>query len=132
MARVAMAELRVARHMKLAIHNVWTWDCANLRIWEPADPSSLATTINVDIGAKGRPGTDTFQLRIATPQGLMNIESRDGIIAIRPLLVLQRYDFSAVWRWLQATVEQCEADSWLDCVAKLRRWFDWEYDGMQA
>ncbi|MFT5430971.1 MAG: hypothetical protein ACI9OJ_001650 [Myxococcota bacterium] len=118
--------------MKLVIHNVWTWDCGNLRIWEPADPSIIATTVNVDIGAKGRSGKDTFQLRIATPEGLMKIESRDGIVAIRPLLVLERYYFNDVWRWLQATVAKCEADSWLDCVANLRRWFDWEYDGMES
>jgi hypothetical protein len=118
--------------MKLVIHNVWTWDCANIRVWSPPDPDVIATTINLDIGAKGRAGTDTFQLRIASPKGLADMQARDGIVAIRPLLVIERYDFDSLWRWLQSTVAHCEAETWLACVDQLRRWFDWEYDGMQA
>lgn len=118
--------------MKLVIHSVWTWECANIRVWAPPDPELIATTINIDIGAKGRRGKDTFQLRLATPKGLAAIEARDGIIAIRPLLVIERYDFHVVWGWLQETVAKCEAAGWTDCVANLRRWFDWEYDGMDT
>lgn len=115
---------------KLIIHSVWTWDCPNLRVWRPPDRLVVAVTLNIDIGMKGRPGHDTFTMRLATPAGLATLPVRDGIVAVRPLLVVESFDFTAVWSWLQATVAGCARPTWQESVAELRRFFDWEYDGM--
>lgn len=42
---------------------------------------------------------------------------------------MSRYDHDDLWRWLERTVEACEAETWPACVEKLQRWFGWEYDG---
>ncbi len=114
--------------MKLIIKSVFTWEHPNLRTWEPLDPENIAETISIDIGSDKTKGADTFSIRIATPKGLSNLESRDGIIAVRPLIVIDRYDYNYLWSWLVKTVKSCEADTWLSSVEKLRLYFDWEYD----
>lgn len=52
-----------------------------------------------------------------------------GILATRPLLVMQRYDVTDLWRWLERIVAECEQESWVASVESLRRYFGWEYDG---
>jgi hypothetical protein len=44
---------------------------------------------------------------------------------------MRRYEFAPFWQWLEKTVESCEDKEWPDCVNKLRRFFDWEYDNMR-
>jgi hypothetical protein len=125
--------------MKLAIRSIGVWGQPNIRTWAPEDPGVMAEVVFVDIGPKtGGKGTqgevkkaDTFTIRVATPAGLDALESKDGILAIRPLMVMHRYDFDDLFRWLERTVASCEAETWHACVDKLRLYFDWEYDGMQ-
>lgn len=84
----------------------------------------------VDIGERAKESADTFTLRVATPAGLAKLESRDGIVATRPLLVMARWDHDDLWRWLEHTVASCERPLWTHSVDALRRHFDWEYDGI--
>lgn len=115
--------------MKLTIRSVFVGECPNIRNWQPEDPQRVAVMVCVDIGPKTRKGADTFCIRVATPDGLHAMEAKDGILATRPLLIMHRYDFNDLWRWLERTVAACEAETWPACVEKLQRYFDWEYDG---
>ncbi len=54
------------------------------------------------------------------------------MLAVGPLIVMREYDFEQFWGWLEQKVTSCEADTWPECVEKLRRAFAWEYDGMTA
>jgi len=116
---------------KLVIRSVSVWGHPNIRTWMPADPDRMAETVSLDIGERSKDAADTFTIRVATPAGLAGLEARDGIIAIRPLLIMQRYDFGDLWRWLEQTVAKCEEKSWPASVECLRRYFDWEYDGYE-
>ena len=59
--------------MKLLIHSVSLWGHGNIRTWEPADPGHFAELVFVDIGQKGKKGSDTFTIRVATPSGALII-----------------------------------------------------------
>lgn len=117
--------------MQLVIRSVGIWGEPNLRRWAPKDPNCIAEEVLIDIGPKSKKGADTFRIRLATPQGLESLEDRDGVLAMRPLIVMRRYEFSPFWHWLERTVKSCEGKEWPDCVNKLRRFFDWEYDDMR-
>lgn len=117
--------------MKLVIRSAAVWGCPNLRQWQPDDPNTIAELVFIDIGPKGKQGADTFTLRVATVAGLAKLDAKDGIVATRPLLVMNRYDFADLWAWLERTVTSCEADSWTACVENLRRYFAWEYEAVQ-
>jgi hypothetical protein len=114
---------------KLVIRSVSVWGHPNIRTWKPDDPDKFAEVVSVDIGERSKDGADTFTIRVATPAGLATLEARDGILATRPLLIMQRYDFADLWRWLERTVAECEQDSWVASVESLRRYLGWEYDG---
>jgi hypothetical protein len=117
---------------RLVIRFVGVQGNQNLRGWTPESPTDFAELVTLAIGFGARPGTDDFSIRVATPAGLAGLPARDGIIATRPLLVVDRYDFGELWSWLEATVQGCEAGTWPECVERLRRYFSWEYDGYDA
>jgi hypothetical protein len=114
--------------MKLVIRSVWVWGHPNIRTWQPDDPETIAELVFLEIGDKAKSSSDTFTLRVATPAGLATLESQEGIIATRPLLVMKRYDFDDLWRWLERTVAKCEKNTWSECVENLRLYFGWEYE----
>jgi len=115
--------------LKLVIRSVSVWGHPNIRTWEPSDPGVMTEVVHLDIGPKSGKGADAFTLRIATPAGLSSLNSKDGIVATRPLLVMSRYDFGDLWRWLEKIVSECEAESWPASVQRLQRYFDWEFEG---
>ena len=113
----------------LVIRSVSVWGHPNIRTWEPDDPDTIAEIVTVEIGERSKDLADQFMVKVATPPGLATLELRDGIIATRPLLVMKRYDFDGLWRWLERTVADCEQDSWTHSVEMLQRYFRWEYEG---
>lgn len=77
--------------------------------------------------------SDTFTLMVATPAGLATLEPKDGILlANRKLVVMGRYDFDDLWRWLEKTIASCEAATWSECVDNLRRHFHWEFESFAS
>lgn len=101
-------------------------------MWLPKNELIVCEFISVSIGEKGRKTKDGFSIRIATPDGLRQLASESGILASRPLLVMERYSFENLWRWLNDVVVACEAETWIKCVKNLKGYFDWEFDGYQA
>ena len=114
--------------MQLVIKGVGVEYYPNIRNWHPEDPKKISTYVMVDIGVKSRKGSDSFIIRLATPDGLKEENAVDGVIANRPLIIMNEYSFDDFWRWLERTVKSCEADTWLECIAKLEKYFDWEFD----
>lgn len=112
----------------LVVHSLSTWEHPNLRLWSPPDPSVVAETVTAQIGHRKSKGSDLFTVRVATPKGLASLTARDGILATRPLLVMERFDYDDLFRWFEATLATCDGDEWKVCVEKLRRHLDWEYD----
>lgn len=114
--------------MRLIIRGVESGAHPNLRTYVPENPVIFDAFVQVHIGQKPGKGADAFTIRIATPAALAAQDSKHGIIAQPPLLVMSRYDFNDLWQWLERTVESCRADTWPESVEKLRRYFQWEFD----
>jgi len=104
------------------------WGQPNLRIWQPEDPECFAEVISAEIGHRSQQGGDMFSLRVATPSALAAMEAKNGIIATRPLLVVDRYDFDVLWQWFDDLLAREDGRNWRECVERLRRYLDWEYD----
>lgn len=114
--------------MQLVIRGIGTGSYPNLRLHEPEDSEVFAEVVQIDIGPKASKGSDTFSIRVATPKALLSMEDNKGVIAQRPLLVVKRFEFSVIREWLEETVRSCEANTWVECIENLKRYFDWEYE----
>jgi Immunity protein 8 len=114
------------------IHGAGTFEHPNLRTFYPEDPETVTFILQIDIGPRKKGGSDSYTIRVATPQGLALLPvQEDGTIAYGKLLIIARYDYDTIWKWLEATVDRCEANSWEGCVENLRDKFHWEFEGYQ-
>ena len=114
--------------MKLVIHSVGTWSHPNIRLWEPDNADDFAITLTVNIGPKGQKGGDDFYIKYATPIGLNHLENPSNILSDRSLIVTKKFDYQELWKWLSETIKSCEKQTWAECVEKLLRYFDWEFE----
>jgi hypothetical protein len=105
-------------------------DDKDLRGWVPDDPDVVAITLQLRIGSKGgrRAPTDDFAILLATPAGLDACEDTDGVIALRKVLVVRRYDHDVVHTFLEKTIASCVAHDWAGCAERLSTYFDHEFD----
>ncbi|CAE6834941.1 hypothetical protein R75465_06442 [Paraburkholderia aspalathi] len=120
------------KKMKLIIHSIHAGNGDNLRTWVPENELVVSEFIYISIGEKGKKTGDGFSIRVATPDGLRQLAPENGILATRPLLVMVRYSFGDLWKWLNDVVSSCEGETWIECVENLRIYFNWEFDNYQA
>jgi hypothetical protein len=118
--------------LRLAIKSIAVDNQPNGPRWEPDDPNVVATSVMFAVGLKNKKGGDSFGIQVATPAGLAQLDDDAGILAHRPIVVMRSYHFDQLRTWLEKVVASCEAESWNDCVEKLRRHFDWEYSNYTA
>ncbi len=86
--------------MKLEIKSISTWEHPNMYSYNPINRDVFAETVYVDIGVKNKSGTDRFSIKVATPKGLENLNTKEGIIATRPLVIMQKYNYHDLQTWL--------------------------------
>ena len=115
------------------VHSVGTFDHPNLRRYQPEDPETVSFFLKIDIGQRGKKGSDSFTVHVATPKGLAQLPvGPEGTIASGKMLVIARYDYDQLWSWIEKVVALCEADRWERCLEKLRNRFHWEYEDYQV
>jgi len=117
---------------KPIIYSIYTNDHVSLRKWAPENDDIVAKSINFDVGGKGKTERSTFSILVATPRGLQTLTPKSGILASHPLVVMDRYNFNFLFQWLEETVSSCEADSWFQCVDRLKVYFNWESDCLRT
>ncbi|AVS77653.1 hypothetical protein C8234_05890 [Paracidovorax avenae] len=115
--------------MRLEIKNVSVGDETPLDKWFPENRKIIFKIICVDIGEIKKKNSDRFFIKIATPDGLKQVESVGNIVTSRPLLIVKEYDFTSILEWIGRVINSCEGETWRECVEKLRFYFDWEFDG---
>jgi hypothetical protein len=112
--------------VKLAIRSIAV-DNVPIQKWVPENSQRVCIFVRVSISHGNQKGTDDFVIHVATPQGLMERESNQGIVGVR-VLVIDSYDPHLLTKWIHETVERCQSDSWNSSVDNLRHSFDWEFE----
>ncbi len=93
--------------------------------WEPSGPTDELQWFSLDIGSADEPGTNSFQVAVATPRGLLHRPEA-------PALLVGRFEPDEVERVIREFVGWCAAGSWEEVVRLLRTRMLWEYEGRSA
>ncbi|MEV1002653.1 immunity 8 family protein [Nonomuraea sp. NPDC050202] len=98
--------------------------------WEggaPADPQNFGILLQLFIGPKDAPGSESFDLIVCTPSWLGQIVKGGPIIG-RHHLVVSTFDVSAIASYLKAEVANYSAPDWEQLAGKLTRIGRWEFE----
>jgi hypothetical protein len=81
----------------------------------------------LSIGPEGDPGTELFQVLVATPAAVSRARGKSGRFRG---IVVDSFEPEAVAAALHEHVSSVEGHSWRQMVEQLRRCMLWEYEGM--
>jgi hypothetical protein len=96
--------------------------------WQPPQPDAFAVPLVLEVGVLGQRGRERFELLAVTPRWLQERHGADGAVLGRGLLVLFRWDYTTVRRFLARHVEACSARTWPELARKVSRIAEWEGD----
>jgi hypothetical protein len=98
-------------------------------VWEP-EGQSVWFLLQLQIGTRGDVATDTFDVMIATPSGLLERASVDEYCAVarRGTIVFREFTWPNLHKTIQKVLRECEAENWAQSVLRLQRFFFWEYE----
>ncbi|MEW6581552.1 MAG: immunity 8 family protein [Actinomycetota bacterium] len=105
---------------------------ADLETWQPDDPECWAFGISLEIGIEGQPGIDVFYGTVCSPVWLRRHVEMCGPRTGRGLIVLARYDWPTLERFLREKVRECSGGSWEEIAGRLQRWLTWEYEDVKT
>jgi hypothetical protein len=93
----------------------------------PASRHEVYFTLFIEVGESGRPGSNFFQVTVATPEGLRRHGDEQGEVPERNLLVCLDYDWAQIEARIARIVAACARETWRESVACLQRYFEWEF-----
>src|SRR5689334_21867657 len=83
--------------------------------WEP-ERNSVFILVELEVGALGEPGADTFSVLIATPEGLAArapASDGDGTLSKRAMIVVKHFAWKALRKTLLEILRQCAGETWV-------------------
>jgi hypothetical protein len=106
-------------------------DVPNLGTWQPENPSDVYFPLDIEIGEKGKPGGNFFEVIIATPEGIRAFGERYGRLPDRNVMIVLEYRWAAIYERITGIVASCRRESWPRSIECLQRYFHWEYEDLQ-
>jgi len=99
--------------MKAVLKGLYSMDVADLEAFVPDDPERFAIHIAAFFGVEGTQGKEMFDLGVCTPLWLEDMTQQEGGIMIgNHLLIVLRWDFQRIKRFLERYAAECKGETW--------------------
>ena len=118
---------KVTAMVDLEIKQWHSSDVDDLTRWRPATREEVYFPLELNIGERGDPASDIFDVLIATPEALRE-RARTLVLAERAILLVGDYHWPEIERAIQEIVQHCAAPTWTEAVLRLQLYFRWEYE----
>jgi hypothetical protein len=105
--------------------------------WRPRDPATFGVYLQIFIGEQGDEASDSFEVLACSPNWLaaqpLSVippasTMSEGIVSGRSLLLMKRWDYSALRRALDTFVGSLAGRNWGDVANRIGRMLPWEYE----
>jgi hypothetical protein len=83
------------------------------------------------VGPASGEGEESFDVEICTPRWLEQTYGPDGIVIGGHHLIVFKYDFGAIQRFIHEFVGNSSGETWQDVAAKVGRLGRWEFEDYQ-
>ncbi len=114
--------------MRARLKSLRSDEIEDLASWQPPQPETFAVPLVLEVGALGQRGRERFELLAVTPRWLLERHGEEGAVLGRGLLVVFRWDYARIRRYLHRHVEACSARTWPELARRVARIAEWEGD----
>lgn len=128
------------------IHLVWEYESIevdfitdgheSLDSWVPDNPEDVELWFNIYVGERGSAARTTFDVVIYTKQKFQTRQKNGGQEFLKRVerdkaIIVDKFNWQEIRQKLDAIIESCQRDTWMDSVEELRKHFPWEYDNFK-
>lgn len=103
-------------------------DVENLEEYCPQDPNNFSFLLQVMVGPEDEEGEESFDIEVCTPEWLKTRCAREGVVIGRHLIVLEKYDYKKICKFLDSYLYGCAGESWGEVAEKISRIGKWEFE----
>jgi hypothetical protein len=114
--------------MKAKLMSYTSPDIEDLWTYVPSEPDNFQFLLELFVGAEGESGEDMFCFVVGTPRFILEHNPPDAIVVGRPRLIVFKYDFPSLIKYVEAFVDSCAGGNWRQVAEKLSRLTSWEFD----
>lgn len=84
--------------------------------------------LQVFAGLQGRPGEESFDVLVCTPDWLKSHHESSEIVIGRHMLIVFEYDYKRLRRFFEEFCNRAWGDTWQEVASKLSRMGKWEFE----
>src|ERR1044072_5140875 len=114
--------------MKPEIKALYSFDVEDLETYKPPDPASFAFHLRLIAGPQSEPGEESFDMKVCTPNWLLENHGTEEVIIGRHLLIVMEYDYQRIVNRINEFADTCTGDTWTEVAEKLSRLGYWEFE----
>ncbi|MGH2354007.1 MAG: immunity 8 family protein [Chloroflexota bacterium] len=107
------------------LHSPDLWDMEHDA---PADPTDFCILVQVFVGPSGEAGEESFDFLVCTPRWLIRHVEENGPLFARHHLVINRYDYEAIYHAIDSLCQDLVAATWGEVGERLGRYGRWEFE----
>lgn len=94
----------------------------------PTDPANCWVIVQFDIGSDEEPGADCFTAYVTTPKFLSQCLTQEKCQMGRGIIIVKEFTWELVELAVKEVCLDVVGDTWQELVAKLSRFFIYEYE----
>lgn len=96
--------------------------------YQPDEEDNFGFVLRALVGPMGQPGEESFDITVCTPKWLARrYGSSEIILGLHKLIVL-RYDYSRLRRFIEKYLMHCSGDTWAEMAQKVGLLGQWEFE----
>lgn len=106
--------------MRAELKSLHSPDVENLSSWIP-ERQDFAILLQVIAGPVGEVGEESFDLTLCAAAWINKTVEKERIITGRHLLIVARYDYGQIRKFISNYVSSCDGETWSEIALKLAR-----------
>ncbi len=103
-------------------------DIDDLDGYRPERPDCFSFSLMLFVGPQGEKGEEAFEIVVLTPTWLLNHHRTDDLVSGRHRLIVFRYDWPRIERYIRDRVSECGGQDWSDAAQRVGRFARWEFE----
>jgi hypothetical protein len=114
--------------MQAVLKGLYSSDIADIEKYQPEEEDNFGFVLRALVGPIGQPGEESFDITVCTPKWLVKrYGTSDTILGLHKLIVF-RYDYSKLRRFIERYLTGCSGDTWIEIAQRVALLGQWEFE----
>jgi len=114
--------------MEAALKGLFSSDIPDIEKYRPAQEDNFGFVLRALVGPMGQPGEESFDITVCTPKWLEEqYRGSETVLGLHKLIVF-RYDYSELRRFIEKYLRRCSGDSWPEMARRVALLGQWEFE----